>query len=111
MPTITQDITITVPGDAAAKVIARAQAITVAEEGWRLRDGSQTSDARRALTEALVAIAEDGSPDTIEDPANAARGCSRHRHGRHRLGPRGMGRDRVQRRRPRLAYSRRDRKP
>lgn len=67
MPTIDKDITIAVPGDAAAKVIARARAITVAEEGWRLRDGSQTRDARRALTDALVAIAEDGSLDTIED--------------------------------------------
>lgn len=67
MPTIVKDITITVPGDAAGKVIARAGAITVAEEGWRLRDGSQTSDARRALTDALVAIAEDGGLDMIEE--------------------------------------------
>lgn len=55
------------PGGAAGKVIARAQATTATEEGWRLRDGSQTSDARRALTDALVAIAEDESLDTIED--------------------------------------------
>lgn len=67
MPIIDKDITIAVPGGAAAKVIARAEAITVAEEGWRLRDGSQTRDARRALTDALVAIAEDGSLDTVED--------------------------------------------
>jgi hypothetical protein len=66
MPTIDGDVTITVPSGAAGKVIARAEAITVAEGGWRLRDGSQTSDARRALTDALVAIAEDGSLDTIE---------------------------------------------
>lgn len=67
MPTIDQDITLTVPGAAAGRLIARAQAITVAAGGWWLRDGSHTSDARRALTDALVAIAEDGSLDTIED--------------------------------------------
>jgi hypothetical protein len=67
MPTISKDIEVTLPGGAAGKVIARVRAITVAEEGWRLRDGSETSDARRALTDALVAIAEEGSLDTIED--------------------------------------------
>lgn len=71
MPT-DRDITIAVPGGAAASVIARAQAITATEEGWRLRDGSQTSDAARALTDALVAIAEDGSLDTIEDQPTLA---------------------------------------
>lgn len=68
MPTITtRDIDLTVPGDAAGKVLSRAQSITVTADGWRLRDGSQTDDARRAVTDALVAIAEDGSLDTIED--------------------------------------------
>jgi hypothetical protein len=67
MPTIDKDITVAVPGGAAGSVIARAEAITVAGEGWLLRDGSQTRDARRALTDALVAIAEEGSLDTIED--------------------------------------------
>lgn len=66
-PTITEDLDLTVPGDAAGKVLARAQAITVTADSWRLRDGSQTNDVRRALTDALVAIAEDGSLDTIED--------------------------------------------
>jgi hypothetical protein len=67
MQAIDKDVTIIVPGGAAGKVLARAASVTTAEEGWRLRDGSQTSDARRAVTDALVAIAEDGSLDTIED--------------------------------------------
>ncbi len=58
-PSIDSDVTVTVTGEVASELIARAGLGFQDDACWRLRDGGTTTDPSKALTEALVAIAEE----------------------------------------------------
>jgi hypothetical protein len=60
-PLIQGDVTVTVTGELASDLIAQAGLGLDHEDCWHLRDGTTTTDPRKALTDALVVIAEDGS--------------------------------------------------
>lgn len=59
-PLIHSDITVTVTGKVASDVIARASLGLDYDDRWHLRDGTTTTDPQKALTDALVVIAEEG---------------------------------------------------
>jgi hypothetical protein len=58
-PSIDRDVTVTVTGSVASELIARAGLGFHYDAIWRLPDGELTTDPERALTAALVAIAEE----------------------------------------------------
>lgn len=58
-PVIGGDVTVTVTGGVAAELIAQADIRSHDGDSWRLRDGTVTADPRRALTEALVVLADE----------------------------------------------------
>lgn len=64
-PVIGGDVTVTVTGGVAAELIAQANIRPHNGASWRLRDGTATTDPRRALTDALVVLAEKAS-DALE---------------------------------------------
>jgi hypothetical protein len=68
-PRIHGDVTVTVTSSVAAELIERAGIKPGSADCWGLRNGSQTTDPRTALTDALVVIAEDEAADIIEDEA------------------------------------------
>lgn len=58
-PLIQGDITITVTGEVASAVIAWAELGNEHDDCWSLRDGTTTTDPQKALTDAVVVVAED----------------------------------------------------
>jgi hypothetical protein len=58
-PSIDSDITVTLSGPVASELIARAGLGDQDYACWHLRNGRTTTDPKRALTDALVKIAED----------------------------------------------------
>jgi hypothetical protein len=58
-PLIQEDITITVTGEVASAVIAWADLGCDHDDSWSLRDGTRTTDPQKALTDAVVVVAED----------------------------------------------------
>jgi hypothetical protein len=58
-PLIAGDVTVTVTGEIASALIQSAGLGEARDDCWRLRDGTTTTLAESALTDALVAIAED----------------------------------------------------
>jgi hypothetical protein len=58
-PSIDSGITVTVSGSIASELIARASLGFHDDACWHLRNGEQTTDPTRALTDALVAIPEE----------------------------------------------------
>jgi hypothetical protein len=57
---ITADVTVTVTGAVATSLLEYAGLERADDgQGWRTRDGRESSDPAVALTDALVAIAED----------------------------------------------------
>jgi hypothetical protein len=58
-PSIQGDITITVTGEVASAVIAWADLGCDRDDCWSLRDGTTTTDPQKALTDAIVVVAED----------------------------------------------------
>jgi hypothetical protein len=58
-PSIDSDITVTVTGEIASELIARAGLGLQDDACWHLRDGGTTTDPVKALTDALVAITEE----------------------------------------------------
>jgi hypothetical protein len=64
-PTIYGDVTITVTGTVASNLIKRAQLGEHRDDCWLLRDGKTTIVAKEALTDALVAIAEEPAHEAL----------------------------------------------
>jgi hypothetical protein len=58
-PLIQGNITVIVTGEVAREVIAKAGLGRDHDDRWLLRDGTTTTDPQKALTDAIVAIAED----------------------------------------------------
>lgn len=58
-PLIQGNITITVTGEVASAVIAWADLGRERDDSWSLRDGTTTTDPQKALTDAVVVVAED----------------------------------------------------
>jgi hypothetical protein len=58
-PLIQGNITITVTGEVASAVIAWAELGHEHDDCWSLRDGTTTTDPQKALTDAVVVVAED----------------------------------------------------
>lgn len=58
-PSIASDITVILSGPVASELIARAGLGDQDTDCWRLRSGRTTIDPKKALTDALVKIAED----------------------------------------------------
>jgi hypothetical protein len=67
--TIMQAVTVSVTNSVAAQLIASARIERGDASCWRLPDGSQTTDPRAALTDALTAIAA-GDSDPTADPSS-----------------------------------------
>lgn len=67
-PRVYSDVEVTVTSSVAAALIERAGIVPGrSAHCWRLPNGLQTTDARTALTEALVVIAEDDLAATLHD--------------------------------------------
>jgi hypothetical protein len=67
-PPIFGDVTVTVTGEIAKALIKSAGLGEARDDCWLLRDGTTTIVAKTALTDALVAIAEDPT-ETVQTPS------------------------------------------